>query len=83
MTVEGARIVHSKQNIIIALLSYTPIQISHISKLQMRCQVSGTGVARKQLQRFHKLCYSEAQNPASEVKVLMSSSEVYSPQNFS
>jgi len=30
MTVGGAIIVHSKQNHIIALLSYTPMQISHI-----------------------------------------------------
>jgi len=30
MTVGGARIVHSKQNIIIALLSHTPIQISYV-----------------------------------------------------
>jgi len=37
----------------------------------MRCQVSETGVAREQLQRFHLLYYSEAQNPASEVEVLM------------
>jgi len=30
MTVGGARIVHSKHDIIIALLIYTPIQISHV-----------------------------------------------------
>ena len=34
----------------------------------MHCQVSGTGVARKQLQRFHYLCYPGEQNLAIEVK---------------
>jgi len=30
MTIGGTRIVHSKLRIIIALLSYTPIKISHV-----------------------------------------------------
>jgi len=44
MTVGGARTVHSKHKHHHCPLSYTPIKISHVGKLQMRCLVSGTGV---------------------------------------
>jgi len=76
----GTRIVHSKHKHHHCHLSYTPIQISHIGKFQMRCLVSGTGVTRSNSTNF---CYSEAQSPANEVKVLLSPSEAHFPQNLS
>jgi len=74
MTVGGARIVHSKHKHHHFPSSYTPIQISHVSKLQMRCLISGAGVTRSNSNNSTNFCYSEAQSPVTEVKVLMSSS---------
>jgi len=68
MTVEGARIVHSKHKHHYCPLSYTPIQISHIGKLQMHCLVSGTGVTRSNSSNSYNFYYSEAQSPAISVK---------------
>jgi len=39
----------------------------------MRCLVSGTGVTKSNSNNSTNFCYSEAQSPATEVKVLMSS----------
>ena len=83
MTVGGARIVHSKHKHHHFPLSYTPIQISHVGKLQMRCLVSGKGVTRSNSSNSTNFCYSEAQGLATEVKMLMSSSEAHFPHNLS
>jgi len=51
--VGGHEIVHSKHKFIIALLRYTPIQLSHVRGSQSNCQVSGTCVTKSNFQRFH------------------------------
>jgi len=49
----GREIVHSKLKIIIALLCYTPIQLSIVGLLQMSCQFSGQVLPKSNFQRFH------------------------------
>jgi len=83
MTVGGTRIVHSKHKHHHCPFKLHTIQISHVSKLQMRCLVSGTGVTRSNSNISTNFCYSEAQSPVTEVKVLMSPSEAHFPQNLS
>jgi len=82
MTVGGAIIVDSKHQHHHFPFSYTPIQTSHVGKLQMRCLVSGTGVTKSNSNNFTNFYYSEAQNPATEVKMLTSSSEAHFPQTL-